>query len=390
VQSANCKPNGSAQQAILIVAASGRMLAQSAIRAGLKPVVIDLFGDCDTRELAVYVHVTDALTVPPLAAAIDCLSDQYAFFGAVYGSGLEKYPQSLEYLYGRLRVFGNSPKTFRRLHDKVDFFKTIERLGQAYPETIFAPPATPEIWLRKPSCSQGGAGIYLTEQAPEEINSRRGGNIYWQRYVSGVPMSVLFLADAHRARIIGFNRQWTIATAGAQFVFSGIVNDAELPQAQKSHLNTCLQKLTGEFSLSGLNGLDFIWDGRQAWILEINPRPPASLALYDACYEKGLLAAHLAACGGTIPLLKTVCGGCSAYKIVYAPRQCVIPAGIKWPDWAIDRPRGRSSIRAGQPICSIMATCASAQEAMILLRTRKNLIFNLILASNEHAIHSEC
>ncbi|HEX8417993.1 MAG TPA: tetrahydromethanopterin C1 transfer protein, partial [Methylobacterium sp.] len=38
--------------AILIAAQSGRALAQAARRAGLRPLVVDLFGDSDTLALA--------------------------------------------------------------------------------------------------------------------------------------------------------------------------------------------------------------------------------------------------------------------------------------------------------------------------------------------------
>ena len=46
-------------QSVLIAAFSGRTLAQSARRAGYEPLVVDAFGDLDTREAAADLRVID-------------------------------------------------------------------------------------------------------------------------------------------------------------------------------------------------------------------------------------------------------------------------------------------------------------------------------------------
>lgn len=356
---------------ILIVASSGRMLAQSARRAGWTPIVIDLFGDRDTRELALAGQTVETLTEPALAHAIDALSARYEITAAVYGSGLEAHPASVEYLWGRLPVYGNTPHTWRRLHDKRDFFAALDRLSIAYPETRFTPPQTADEWLVKPYRNEGGAQISFcaTLTAPDE-------EFYWQRYQPGATLSVLFLAATQKAQIIGFNRQWTTPMAGRPFAFGGIMNHAKLPAAEKHRIKDWLDALTNEFSLVGLNSLDFIWDGRQIRALEINPRPSASMALYDAFYAEGLLAAHCAAASGAMPQLALQPVPCSAYQIVYAPGDCRIPAALNWPRWAMDTPQADSFIRAGNPICSIIARGNTPRQVWAMLRARQQTLVN--------------
>lgn len=372
------------------------MLAQAARRAGLTPIVIDLFGDQDTYELALAVQTVEALTETAVSRAIDALSARIEITAAVYGSGLETHAASLDYLFARLPVFGNTPATCRRLHDKRKFFAVLHKWGMTYPLTCFTPPKTAGEWLIKPYYGEGGAQISFYESPAgrsAQSNGARGTpyeNIYWQRYQRGVAMSALFLADTHKAQVVAFNRQWTTTFPGRPFVFSGVMSHAQLPDAEKRRLAKWLNALTSEFSLTGLNSLDFIWDGQQLWVLEINPRPSASIALYDDYCAGGLLAAHLAACRGALRQFEMQNASCSAYQIVYAPSDCRIPSALNWPVWANDKPQADSFIRAGTPICSIMARGEPPQQLWALLRARRQLIFDSIHANIEnHAIHSE-
>ena len=107
---------------ILIIAGSGRMLAQAASAAGLKPLVIDLYADLDTQNYAQDFKKIPSLAVEHLAPSVDYFIKRYAVSAVIYGSGFEYYPESLHYLAERLRVLGNTPDVFIRLHDKPAFF----------------------------------------------------------------------------------------------------------------------------------------------------------------------------------------------------------------------------------------------------------------------------
>ena len=67
-----------------------------------------------------------------------------------------------------------------------------------------------------------------------------------------------------------------------EFIFSGIINSCDLLSEQKERITDWLKKLVPVFALKGLNSLDFIQAGDKSLVLEINPRPSASMQLYDA------------------------------------------------------------------------------------------------------------
>ena len=125
---------------LLIVASSGRMLAQAAKNAGLKPLVIDLFADLDTQCHAEAFKQIPSLAEKHLIPAVDYFIEHYAVAHVVYGSGFEYYPESLRYLGSRLLVLGNSPDTFVKLHDKPAFFSSLDKLNIPYPEVCFYAP----------------------------------------------------------------------------------------------------------------------------------------------------------------------------------------------------------------------------------------------------------
>jgi len=132
-----------------------------------------------------------------------------------------------------------------------------------------------------------------------------------------------------------------------------------------------LDKLVRVYGLKGLASLDFIWNGESCYFLEINPRPPASMMLYP---ELDLLSAHI-----TGSLTATVDNSMRALQIVYARQMHTIPAEIDWPVWSFDRPKPHSSIQVGEPICSIMAQEATAEQTLAQLLARQTHIENFIL-----------
>lgn len=351
---------------LVIVANSGRMLAEAARRAGLRPLVIDLFADLDTQCHAEAFRKIPSLDAPHLALAVAYFVRHYAVAHAVYGSGLEGYPESLRYLDSRLRILGNPPETFIRLHDKPAFFSTLDMLNIPHPEVCFTAPNRDDQWLVKPMQGQGGAGI--KRYRPNDFVE---SGVYWQKYQPGTQHSVLFLADGQQAQVIGFNTQWTIRLGeNREFIFSGIMSRCELSGEQKQRVTAWLGKLVPEFALKGLNSLDFIHAGDNSAALEINPRPPAGMQLYDA----DLLNRHIRASRGELSADCRFQTGCTGYQIVYAERDVIIPNGFEWPEGCVDLPGFGVMCRAGQPICSIIAHQNGARPVMnALLMKQLNL-----------------
>lgn len=366
---------------IVVVAKSARMLAQAAHKAGLKPLVIDLWGDQDTRCYAEELVQIPTLASEDLSSAVNYFLDRYPLSCGIYGGGFERHPDSLQYLANHLTLLGNTPETFARLNSKPEFFSTLKTLGIPYPEVSFTPPDQETGWLIKPMQSQGGVGIrrYRAGENTQALT-------YWQKFQEGEPHSVLFLADGKGCQIVGFNRQWMVALNELdEFIFSGVINNAALSDTQKNQLGAWVAKLVAEYSLKGLNSLDFIQDGDSTYVLEINARPPASIELYG----DGLLIHHIKTCQGELADYKQSQQPYIAYQILYAQQDLRIPDGFGWPTGAADLPHAGSIIRKGQPICSMITQSQEPGKAQEQLQTSQALIINKIHRLQTHGIQPQ-
>lgn len=350
---------------LLIIAGSGRMLAEAAQKIGLKALVIDLYADLDTREYALEVCRLPSLAIEYVAPVLDDFVGRYGVSRVVYGSGLESCPETLDYLDERMTVLGNVSGVFRNLQNKVEFFTVLADLRIPFPEVSFAAPDVEGDWLVKPMQGQGGLGICRHQHGP-----MRG--VYWQKFQPGTPGSVLFLADTQDVCVIGFNTQLTgKLSAGLEFVFSGLINHSILSCRQKSLMSGWLTRCVQRFGLKGLNSLDFIHDGERVYVLEINPRPSASMQCYD-----DLLTRHISACGGSLPDALPRQKGFTGFRVVYADKGLRIPDDFIWPDWALDRPEAGAVCRAGQPVCSVISRRSRAEQVEAELAARQQQIFN--------------
>jgi methenyltetrahydromethanopterin cyclohydrolase len=362
---------------VLIIASSGRMLAEAAAKAGLKPLVIDLYADLDTRSYAVAVRQVASLTREHIAPALADLIDRYGVQHFIYGSGFENHPESLIYLNEHLTLSGNTPDVFVRLQNKAEFFSVLDALNIPYPGISFKAPDRSDNWLVKPMQGQGGVGI---KRYDPQYQSASGS--YWQKFQSGTPHSVLFLADGQQAQVVGFNRQWTVGIGeNSEFIFSGLMNHCDLAKEQKALVADWLTKCVRSFALKGLNSLDFIHDGEQSHVLEINPRPSASMQLYD-----DLLIRHIAASQGVLTDYLQPSSDFRAYQIVYAPLDLRIPARFEWPEWSMDRPKAGVRCRKGQPLCSIIAHQNGSQVVLEQLAIRQQQLINQMIKVQLHGI----
>jgi len=372
-------PVSSEQSPLLVVSASGRALAQSAARCGLPVVVLDLFNDLDVRALAVASRSVAARNGKfdgrrlLAAAQLMCSPDRCG--GLVYGSGFEGRTGLLEKLARGRTLFGNAPDTVAQLKDPMYFFPMLDSFGFAYPETRLHPPADVSGWLVKRSGGAGGSHV-----RPMRSRHRARPNRYFQKLQSGRTLSVLFAADGRDASVIGVNEQWTAGIAQcAAYCYGGAVSGIPLPQDVHVRIATLLGRLVRATGLVGLNGLDFILDADdEPCVLEINPRPTATIDLYDADFGGGLLALHLRACRGELPEAHRP-DRSRAHAIVYARQALRVPARMPWPEWCTDIPEGGSLIPAGAPICSVHAMAATSVRAREVVMARRGVMDSLCL-----------
>lgn len=363
----------------LVAAVTGRALAASAARRGHHVVVVDCFADRDTRTYARECRAAVArrgmrFDARALLAAAEALAPPGRCAGLVYGSGFEGRTALLERLAAGRRLYGNDPSVVAAVRDPRRFVSLLDRLGIDHPETSLTAPPVSDGWLVK---EPGGAGGAHVRRA---ASGRARAGSYYQRFEDGRSLSALFLADGRRACIIGFNEQWTApARRNRPFLYGGAVGGIVLAPAVESDVRAKLDGLVAATGLVGLNGLDFLLSGRRWLALEVNPRPTATVDLYDADYADGLFDWHLRACGGELPGRPAPARAVRAHAVVYAPAVVHVGAAWAFPPWCRDVPPPGGRFAPGQPICTVHAAGPDRARAVALVQRRQALLHRVMI-----------
>jgi predicted ATP-grasp superfamily ATP-dependent carboligase len=356
------------------------VLAQSAVRAGIRPASIDLFADQETRASSEYCEVVKAAEVgferESLLRAAERLAPARGGYALVYGSGLDADPDILEGLAQGRTLYGNPPEILRLLKTPDSFFDLLRQLDIPYPESSRMEPLDPNDWLLKSGRSEGGKGVRFC------VRSELGPTDYYQRRLPGKALSALFLANGKHAGIIGFNTLWTVVhPSGQPFLFAGAINRADLRSEQQQQIGEYVTRLTRTVSLKGLNSLDFMLDGEVCRVLEINPRPSATMALYDEDFARGLLAEHIQAFRGKMPDIVQSSGVVRAFKVFFASWDLDVSEDMAWPNWCTDRPLPGTSVGAGQPVCTILAEGIDRPGVERLIELREGELLKRLYAA---------
>lgn len=353
---------------VLICALSARALAQQARRAGYAPIVLDAFADLDTRAAA-----AAALRVPVdrhwqfrgralLAAAARLAPPPIPL---VYGSGFERATGLLAALARGRPLWGNGPDAIRAVKDPAAFAAAARQLNVPHPEIRLRPPNDPHGWLCKRSGGAGGGHVHHATARPP-----RGHGWYWQRRAQGRPVSALVVGNGSAARVLGCSEQWAAPLPGRRFRFAGTLAPATLSPVAGARLADAAEALARHHALVGLVSVDALVAGDAVTILELNPRPGASLDAYAQALGLDLFGLHLAACAGRLPPAPSADDQAAGSLIVYARRAVTVAAGFVWPDWCADLSPPGTRIAAGGPIATVLAGDSDPLGVRALLAAR--------------------
>jgi predicted ATP-grasp superfamily ATP-dependent carboligase len=143
----------------------------------------------------------------------------------------------------------------------------------------------------------------------------------------------------------------------------------------------CVRALAAAFRLRGLGSLDYMLDGERVWVLEVNPRPPASMSLYPEAGGAGVLRAHLCACLHDElpePPPSAVCIG--GTEIVYATHALRLDeagaTALASRPGARDLPHAGTDFAAGDPLCSVTASGPDAASVKIGLARQRDAVLH--------------
>jgi len=361
----------------LVVAHSARLLAQSAARGGHPVCVLDLFNDTDTDRFAQCAEAVSAragdspgFDRDDLLQRAERLCPPARCLGLVYGAGFEDDTMTLRLLARRRILLGNRPELVARLKDPATFFALLDRLAIAHPETVLSAPQDRRGWLYKRRGATGGAHV-VDAQSLDRIPA--SGEGYFQRRARGRSLSMLFLADGRRADVIGISEQLTARRGPHRYSYAGAVGPACVPQAVSRTLRNRIEALVAETGLVGCNSVDFLLERDRLAVLEINPRPSATMDLYDAHWPSGLFDAHVRACAGELPRNSSGHGPrrVRAHAIVYASAPMRIGHDRGLPDWCSDVPRTGSAVVIHAPVCTVHAEGSDPARARRQLTRRR-------------------
>jgi predicted ATP-grasp superfamily ATP-dependent carboligase len=372
---------------------STRAAAESAARAGFAVTAIDAFADLDQHD-----GVT-ALALPRnpgkrfSAANVAAAAHGIACDAVVYLSPFENHPRSVDRLARHRALWGNAPAVLRRARDPLLVANALRDRGLPYLRVRTAAgsnapndPNDPNDppWLLKPLQSGGGNRI-RTARSGERIP--RG--MYLQERATGTPGSVLFVAAGGCAVPLGVSRQLIGDTAFGSTAFrycGNIVSPAGLfpgaGEALPSTIRSLVAAVADEFSLVGINGIDFVVRDDVPFVVEVNPRWSAAAELVERAYGVSLFRLHAAACAaGTLPAFDVSRSPLRAQAlgkaVVFAREDVMVGDTRRWlEDESVrDVPHPHERIAAGHPICTVFAEGRDTRECMAALARRAECIY---------------
>jgi uncharacterized protein len=318
------------------------MLADLARRDDV--IAFDLFGDVDVRAARVVKRrsltaLVDAAVAEPPSAV-------------VYGASFENHPALVERLAERHMLLGNPPETLRAVRDPVQLGAALGDL--AYPRTTFTPPSSGR-WLRKPL--RGGGGIRVREW--------RGGALrpatFLQERIDGVACSAAAIGDGNDAVVLGLSEQLVgqraFGVRGHRWCGNLVPPRTPVPLDQAQAI---CSRLAAAFGLRGLFGVDFVWDGERAWTVEVNPRPTASLEVIEAAYGVKVF---------DTPEVVAEPVRAAGKAVLFATEDVVVGDSEQWLERGVrDVPHPGERIAAGRPICTVVTTASTPEEALTGLK----------------------
>jgi uncharacterized protein len=359
-----------AHPTIAVVGASVRATAFSLLRTGCQVVAADLFADADLQRTCAATRIADyPAGLADWLASTEC-------DGWLYTGALENHPDLIDSMAELRPLLGNRGESLRQVRDPLVLQETLLAARLNFPETkacVGSPPGAGE-WLHKTGQGGNGSGVNLFH--PQSDEPPTSG--YWQRRIAGTPGSAQFVGGG----LYGLTRQligepWIGASP---FQYAGTLAPWELPSTVADDLSRVGELFATQCGLVGLFGVDFVFDGHRAWIIEVNPRATAAAEIIERTSGVNLLKEHLATFGIAIKETPHAPIPTAGKAILYAKHplavsrslsdQLLTAAGSRDYPQLADIPHAGTKISPGEPILTVLAEGTDIDEVESKLRER--------------------
>jgi uncharacterized protein len=345
----------------LILGASARAAAYSAVLCGFNPRCADYFADRDLMAIAMVDRVDYRQAASQFVALAEALPPTPWF----YTGGLENHPEVVDRISRRHRLWGIGSEALRQVRDPARVAEILGKAAIPCPRVCLDHRGLPRdgTWLAKPLRSGGGRGI-----AP--LYHTIGKGSYCQERVDGPSFAAVFLGANSQARLVGVTRQ-LIGVAGCPFGYRGSIGPWPLDAPLTTRLIALGNALVSSFGLVGWFGVDYVLRDGIPWPVEVNPRYTASIEVHERAMRRSLLPEHHRACEQpgaemteSLPNDHSLPVAIVAKLIVHAPRRLLVGAGalddndreasachraiadVPWPG---------TSFEAGDPVLTLIA-----------------------------------
>jgi predicted ATP-grasp superfamily ATP-dependent carboligase len=369
-------------------------MAESAARAGYAVTTLDAFGDLDqhagVHALSLPRDFGVAFSAEAAASVASEISGAISGDAVAYLSPFENHPRALAELAKGRALWGNAPAVLHRVRDPLTVAQVLARHGLASPDvrSAIAPLSHDDAvhrWLVKPRASGGGHGVHWWQ--PDDVVPHSS---HLQRFIDGVPASIVFAAARCSAIPLGLTRQIVgdEAFGATGFRYCGSIlapaSDAQLGRDAEllAAASELASRLTYEFDLIGVNGIDFIARDGVPVPIEVNPRYSASMELVEQAYGVSIFEAHAAAClHGDLPAFTLAraraTGAAYGKAIVFARHDVTCGDTRGWLDdpSVRDVPHPDELIPAGRPVCTVFARGADSADCYASLVRRAEALY---------------
>ena len=370
---------------VLVAGVSVRAAAESAARAGFAVTALDAFADRDqhgaVRAFSVPRDFGQSFSARHAARAARGLPCD----AVAYLSPFENHPQAVQSLAEGRVLLGNPVAVLQRVRDPRQLERALRARGLPALRTSTTPrlsidqhaaDSSHSLQLLKPLRSGGG----------HRIRAWSGGGrvprgFYLQEHVAGSTRSVVFVANGRDVLPLGLTRQLTglaaFGASGFRYCGSIVTGDDSGTDATTWRTACDLAKaIVQEFGLVGINGVDLIVREGVPYALEVNPRWTGSTELFERLHDLSVFKAHADACrSGVLPpvdLMPATTHGAVGKAIVFARAAVTIGDTQSWLDdgQIRDVPHPGERMTAGQPVCTVFAAGADADECQSALVRR--------------------